>query len=66
LRRCWRGSVRQIKITLLLPQDLSERHDTEILLTTFFESLKSTRRLALLSAFLSQAQTRLAKIHARS
>ena len=37
-------------------QDFSERHDTEILLTTFFESLKSKRRLALLSDILSQAQ----------
>ncbi len=38
-------------------QDLAERHDTEILLTTFFESLKSTRRLALLSDILSQIQS---------
>lgn len=37
-------------------QDLAERHDTEILLTTFFESLKSKRRLALLSDILSQIQ----------
>jgi len=38
-------------------QDLAERHDTEILLTTFFESLKSKRRLALLSDILSQVQS---------
>lgn len=37
-------------------QDLSERHDTEILLTTFFESLKSKRRLALLTDILAQIQ----------
>jgi hypothetical protein len=37
-------------------QDLAERHDTEILLTTFFESLKSRRRLALLSDVLAKSQ----------
>lgn len=37
-------------------QDLAERHDTEILLTTFFESLKSKRRLALLTDILAQVQ----------
>lgn len=38
-------------------QDLAERHNTEILLSTFFESLKSKRRLALLSDILSQIQS---------
>lgn len=38
-------------------QDLSDRHDTEILLTTFFESLKSKRRLALLTDILAQIQS---------
>ena len=37
-------------------QDLADRHDTEILRTTFFESLKSKRRLALLSEILAQVQ----------
>ena len=37
-------------------QDLAERHNTEILLTTFFESLKSKRRLALLSDILIKSQ----------
>ena len=37
-------------------QDLSERHNTEILLTTFFASLKSQRRLALLTDILAQLQ----------
>ena len=37
-------------------QDLADRHDTEINRTTFFESLKSKRRLALLSEILAQAQ----------
>jgi hypothetical protein len=37
-------------------QDLADRHDTEINRTTFFESLKSKRRLALLSETLAQAQ----------
>ena len=37
-------------------QDLADRHDTEILRTTFFESLKSKRRLALLSEILAQIQ----------
>jgi hypothetical protein len=38
-------------------QDLAERHDTEILPTTFFESLKSKRRLALLSEILARFQS---------
>ena len=38
-------------------QDLAERHDTEILLSTFFESLKSKRRLALIGDILTQSQT---------
>ncbi len=37
-------------------QDLADRLDTEILRTTFFESLKSRRRLALLSEILAQVQ----------
>jgi len=37
-------------------QDLAERHDIEILPTTFFESLKSKRRLALLSDLLAKSQ----------
>ena len=37
-------------------QHLAESHDTEILLTTFFESLKSKRRLALLSDILAKSQ----------
>jgi len=37
-------------------QDLADRHDTDILRTTFFESLKSKRRLALLSEILAQVQ----------
>jgi hypothetical protein len=37
-------------------QDLAERHDTEILPTTFFESLKSKRRLALLSDMVAKSQ----------
>ncbi len=37
-------------------QDLADRHDTGILRTTFFESLKSRRRLALLSEVLAQVQ----------
>jgi Transposase DDE domain len=37
-------------------QDLADRHHTEILRTTFFESLKSKRRLALLSEILAQVQ----------
>jgi len=35
-------------------QELAERHDTEILRTTFFESLKSKRRLDLLDEILAQ------------
>jgi len=37
-------------------QDLADRHDTDILRTTFSESLKSRRRLALLSEILAQVQ----------
>ena len=37
-------------------QNLAECHDTEILLTTFFESLKSKRRLTLLSDILAKVQ----------
>ncbi len=37
-------------------QDLADRHDTDIHRTTFFESLKSKRRLALLSEILTQVQ----------
>ena len=37
-------------------QDLADRHDTGILRTTFFESLKSKRRLALLSEILTRVQ----------
>jgi Transposase DDE domain len=37
-------------------QDLADHHDTEILRSTFFESLKSKRRLALLSEILAQVQ----------
>jgi Transposase DDE domain len=37
-------------------QDLADRHDTEILRSTFFESLKSKRRLALLTEILTQIQ----------
>jgi len=37
-------------------QDLADRHATEILRTTFFESLKSKRRLALLNEILAQVQ----------
>ena len=37
-------------------QHLADRHETEILRTTFFESLKSKRRLALLSEILAQVQ----------
>ena len=37
-------------------QDLADRHQTEILRTTFFESLKSKRRLALLGEILAQMQ----------
>jgi hypothetical protein len=37
-------------------QDLADRHHVEILRTTFFESLKSKRRLALLSEILAQVQ----------
>jgi hypothetical protein len=37
-------------------QDLADHHDTEILRSTFFESLKSKRRLALLNEILAQAQ----------
>lgn len=37
-------------------QDLADRHDTDILRSTFFESLKSKRRLALLSEILAQVQ----------
>lgn len=37
-------------------QDLADRHDTDILRTTFFESLKSKRRLALLGEILAQVQ----------
>lgn len=37
-------------------QDLADRHDTQIHRTTFFESLKSKRRLALLSEILAQVQ----------
>ena len=40
-------------------QDLAERHETEILPTTFFESLKSERRLALLSDILAKSQIRM-------
>lgn len=38
-------------------QDLADRHDTEILRTTYFEILKSKRRLALLAGILAQVQT---------
>ncbi len=38
-------------------QNLAECHDTEILLTPFFESLKSKRRLTLLSDILAKVQT---------
>jgi hypothetical protein len=37
-------------------QDLADRHHIEILRTTFFESLKSKRRLVLLSEILAQVQ----------
>lgn len=37
-------------------QDLADRHQIEILRTTFFESLKSKRRLVLLSEILAQVQ----------
>jgi Transposase DDE domain len=40
-------------------QDLADRHDTEILRSTFFESLKSKRRLALLTEILTQIQVHL-------
>ena len=36
--------------------DLADRHHSEILRTTFFESLKSKRQLALLSEILAQVQ----------
>lgn len=39
-----------------LAQNLAECHDTEILLTTFFESLKSKRRLTLLRDILANVQ----------
>jgi hypothetical protein len=37
-------------------QDLAERHDTEILVTTFFENLKSKRLPLLLSELLAKSQ----------
>ena len=37
-------------------QDFADHHEVEILRTTFFESLKSKRRLALLSEVLAQTQ----------
>ena len=40
-------------------QDLADRHDTEIFRSTFFESLKSKRRLALLTEILNQIQARM-------
>jgi hypothetical protein len=43
-------------------QDLADRHDTEILRTTFFESLKSKRRLALLSEILTQVQAHMRRV----
>jgi hypothetical protein len=43
-------------------QDLADRHDIEILFTTFFESLKSKRRLSLLSDILARTQMRMRRI----
>jgi hypothetical protein len=43
-------------------QDLADRHDTEILRTTFFESLKSKRRLALLSEILAHVQAHMRRV----
>lgn len=43
-------------------QDLSDRHDTEILKTTFFESLKSKRRLSLLSEILTHTQSHMRRV----
>ena len=40
-------------------QDFADRHEIEILRTTFFESLKSERRLALLSEILAQSQVQM-------
>jgi hypothetical protein len=40
-------------------QDLVDRHDTEIRRTTFFESIKSRRRLALLNEVLAQSQAQM-------
>ena len=40
-------------------QQLADLHDTPILLTTFFESLKSTRRLKLLDEVLGRIRSRL-------
>ena len=43
-------------------QDLADRHNTEILRSTFFESLKSQRRLALLSEILAQVQAHMRRV----
>ena len=43
-------------------QDLGDRHHTDILRTTFFESLKSKRRLALLSEILAQSHTKMCQL----
>ena len=40
-------------------QNFADHHDTEIFRTTFFESLKSKRRLALLSEILAQTQVQM-------
>lgn len=40
-------------------QNFADHHDTEIFRTTFFESLKSKRRLALLSEILAQSQVQM-------
>lgn len=40
-------------------QQLADRHDTEILISTFFESLKSKRRLRLLDEVLAQSRVRM-------
>jgi len=43
-------------------QHLGDRHHIDILRTTFFESLKSSRRLTLLDEILAQSQAQLRKI----
>jgi Transposase DDE domain len=43
-------------------QHLGDRHHIDILRTTFFESLKSTRRLALLDEILVQCQAQMRKV----